>query len=92
MVMCEGSSCTSWRCANAGSSTATAMILSSMPLSSVIEKTTDGSRADDRERNDGLLHQDEDVERVAVVGVRLRNEAVVGRVVNRGVKHAVEHE
>ena len=33
---------------------------------------------------------DEDVERIVVVAVGLRNEAVVGRIIYRGIQHAVE--
>ena len=47
-------------------------------------------RAHDRQRLDGLLHQHEDVERIAVVGVRARDEPVVRRVVHRAVQHAIE--
>jgi hypothetical protein len=48
------------------------------------------ARAHDRQRLDRLLHQDEDVERIAVLGVGPRDEAVVRGVVHGRVEDAIE--
>ena len=52
----------------------------------------DRAGVDERERDDRLLAQHQHVERVVVLGERLRDEAVVGRVVDGGVEDAVELE
>jgi hypothetical protein len=51
---------------------------------------TDGARVHDREGHDRLLAEDERVERVAVVTEASGNEPVVGRVVHRAEKDAIE--
>ncbi len=38
----------------------------------------------------GLLAQDQSIERISVVAIRARNEAVVGRIVHGAVEHPVE--
>jgi hypothetical protein len=45
---------------------------------------------DNRQRDDGLLAEDEHIERIVVFGERLRNETVVGRLVDGRVEYAVE--
>jgi hypothetical protein len=50
----------------------------------------DRAGLDDGERIDGLLAEHERVERIPVVAVGARDEAVVGRVVHRAVEDAVE--
>jgi hypothetical protein len=50
----------------------------------------DRPRVDQRERDDGFLAEHEHVKRVVVLRQRLRDEAVVGRVVDGRVQHAVE--
>jgi hypothetical protein len=52
----------------------------------------DGARVNDSQRNDWLLAEHEDVERVIVFGERLRNEAVVRRIINGRVEDAVEFD
>jgi len=49
-----------------------------------------GARVDERERHHGLLTQDEDVERVVVFGEGLRDEAVVGGIVDSRIQHAIQ--
>jgi len=44
----------------------------------------------DGERLDRLLHEDQDIERITVVGVGARDEPVVRRVVDGAVQHAIE--
>src|SRR5207302_3293560 len=44
----------------------------------------------DAERDDGLLPENQDVERIVVEAIGLRQKAVVRRVVNRAVQHPVE--
>jgi len=45
---------------------------------------------DEGERDDSFLAEDEDVERVVVFGEGLRDEAVIGGVVDSGVENAIE--
>ena len=52
----------------------------------------DGAGVDDSEGNDRFLAQDQHVERVIVIGQRLRDEPVVGGIVNSRVKDAVEFD
>jgi len=52
----------------------------------------DGAGFDEGKRLDGFLAEDEDVERVVVFGVGLRDEAVVGGIEDRGVNDAVNFE
>jgi len=54
---------------------------------------TNGAGLDDGEGLDGLLTQDEDIERVAVIAVGAGDETVVRRVVDSGIENAIEaHE
>jgi hypothetical protein len=53
---------------------------------------TDGAGFDEGERLDRFLAEDEDVERVVVFGVGLRDEAVVGGIEDGGVDDAVDLE
>ena len=62
------------------------------PLVVAHEEPADRPSPHDRERHDRLLHEDEHVQRVAVARVRLRDEAVVGRVMHRRVEDAIEHQ
>ena len=43
-----------------------------------------------RQRNDCFLAEDENVERIIIFGKRLRNEPVVGRIVDGGIQDAIE--
>ena len=52
----------------------------------------DRPRVHQRQRRDGLLAEHQHVERVVVLGERLRDEPVVGRVVDGRVQDAVEPE
>src|SRR5580698_10400004 len=52
----------------------------------------DGASLDERERLDGLLAKNEDIERIVVFGVGLRDEAVVRGIENRGVDDAIDFE
>ena len=52
----------------------------------------DRARLDDGQRVDRLLPQDERIERVAIVAKRTRDEAVVSRVMDGAVEHAIEPE
>jgi hypothetical protein len=52
----------------------------------------DGTRFDERERLDGFLAENEDVERIIVFGVGLRDEAVVSGIENGGVDDTVHFE
>jgi hypothetical protein len=52
----------------------------------------DGAGFDERQRLNGLLAEDQDVERIVVFGVGLRNESVVGRIEDGGVDDAVHFE
>ena len=66
------------------------MILSSMPFSSRIRITPMARASTTVSGMHRLLAQDEGVERIAVVAVGAGDEAVVGRVVDGAVEHAVE--
>src|SRR3954468_18559215 len=50
----------------------------------------DGARVDDGQGEDRLLSQHQHVERIAVVAVGARDEAVVGGIVDGAVKHPIE--
>src|SRR5271156_4161315 len=50
----------------------------------------DGAGVDDGERGYGLLTEDEDIDGIVVFGKGLRDEAVVGGIVDGGVEDAVE--
>jgi hypothetical protein len=52
----------------------------------------DGARLDERERLDGFLAENEDIERVVVFGVSLRDEAVVRGIENGRMDDAVDFE
>jgi hypothetical protein len=47
-------------------------------------------RLEQRHRVDRIGTQDQHVERIAIVGQRLRDEAVIGGIENGGMEHAVE--
>src|SRR5579862_2572755 len=51
-----------------------------------------GAGLDERERLDSFLAEDEDIERIVVFGVGLRDEAIVGGVENGGMDDAVDFE
>ena len=53
---------------------------------------SDGAGLDERERLDRFLAENEDVERIVVFGVGLRDEAVVRGIENRGVDDAIDFE
>ena len=50
----------------------------------------DGAGFDDRQRMHRLLPQHQRVERIAVIAERARDEAVIGRIVDGAVEHAIE--
>ena len=75
-----------------GSPHATVMILASGPFSSVIQKTPTGLHLDQAARKGRLVEQDQRVERVAVLGQRVGDEPVVGRVDRRREEPAVESD
>ena len=50
----------------------------------------DRAGAQDRQRNDLLLAEHEDVQGIVVLAVRLRDEPVVGRIVDGGEEHPVD--
>ena len=52
----------------------------------------DRARLDDGQRIDGLLPEHQRVERIAIVAVGPRDEAVVGGIVHGAVEHAIETE
>ena len=49
----------------------------------------DGTRVDDGQRNHGFLAQHQHIDGVVILRQRLRNEAVVRRIVNRRVQDAI---
>ena len=50
----------------------------------------DGAGMNDRERHDRILAEHEDIERIIIFGQRLRDEAIVRRIVDGGIEDAVE--
>jgi hypothetical protein len=50
----------------------------------------DGAGVNDGQRHDGFLAEDENVERVIIFGERLRNESVIGGIVDGGIENAIE--
>jgi hypothetical protein len=64
--------------------------LSSIPFSSRIRITPIARAFHDRQRVHRFLAEHERVERIAVVAVGARDEAVVGGIVHRAVEHAIE--
>ena len=73
-----------------GSSCGTQRILSSWPLSSVMRKTAIAVTGIRQPRERRLGDADHRVERVAVLAERVGDEAVVGRIDDRGEQEAVE--
>jgi len=52
----------------------------------------DGASFDESERLDGLLAENEDIERIIVFGVGLRDETVIGGIENSGMDDAIDFE
>ena len=53
---------------------------------------TDGAGVHDGERGDGNLTKHQNVERIVILGERLRDEAIVCGIVHRGVKYAIHFD
>ena len=50
----------------------------------------DGAGVNQRQRDDGFLAEHQHVERIVIFGERLRDEAIVGRVIHGRIEDAVE--